>query len=346
MSTYPTGNPARMGRRVWARVIDAVIGTFLSLALQVAVLTTFAPAMTSYAPIGNFLPIVALLLMAWVGFSMWTMFARGALLGQWLLGLHHVDATTGRRAGGKTFLKYLVQACTFGLAVLITPLSIQAPNRSWFDRMAGVTLVDPREPNPVEGSREQVAAPPAGWGHEESQLTQLGLATPEPVGSAGAGMIQSVPFDSARLAAPTAPPPVERPAPVVVEPPAAAPMVTAPPAETTAVTPPPAHALVTIEGGEQVLLGGTVIVGRSPRPSESLSGARLVVVDNGSVSANHLAFGVATYGPWVMDLRSTNGTSVAQGGADPQRIEPMVRVPLQPGAVVTFGQCRATVSVA
>lgn len=285
MSQYASGNPARMGRRVWARVIDSTLAVVLAVGVQAAAIAAVrglaAPALVA---------LVLVVLVAWTGFGLWTLLARAALPGQWLLGLHHVDAS-GERAGAKTLMKYLVQGCTCGLAVVITPLTIEAPNRSWFDRICGVTLVDAKEPGAVTPVPSRLTAPPPGGHSDPAQLTRTGHVTRAPVA-----------LPPARIAA-----------------------------------------TVTVDNGEMQTLVGTTIVGRAPRQSRDLGHAMLLAVADQSVSANHVALGLGPTGPWVMDLRSTNGSSVQQDGRAPVRLEPMTKVGLAPGAVVKIGQRTLTV---
>lgn len=343
MTTHPGGSPATMGRRVAARALDLTVSLVLVVVLN---------GVTVAALLGGGSMEVAVVVMGlvalWSVFALWAMLARAALPGQLMLGLHHVDALAGQRAGGRTFLKYLVQGCTFGLALLITPLSIQAPNRSWFDRLAGVTLVDDRATGDAPVDTQQVTAPPAGWQGEESHLTQVGLPAPAPAASPVArqgGMIEAVPFGAGAQPLPsTAPPAVERPVGLPVAPPADRPTPIAQPSPSL----PPAPAggprpVVVLDDGQRIPVDGTVVLGRDPRPSSSLGDAALVVLADQSVSANHLAVGLGPTGPWVMDLRSTNGSSVEQDGAPVQRLAPMARVSVSPGAVVTVGKRRMTV---
>lgn len=337
MTTHPSGSPASMGRRVAARALDMS----LSLALLVVLNGVTVAALLGGG--GTELAVVVLALTAvWSAFALWAVLARAALPGQLMLGLHHVDAVTGQRAGGRTFLKYLVQGCTFGLALLITPLTIQSPNRSWFDRLTGVTLVDGKAAGVAPAATSQVAAPPAGWDAEESHLTQVGLSAPasgpSPAPQPG-GMIEAVPFGAAQALTSSAPPAVERPVALPVGPPVAQPAQVVQPAPAVGAPRP----VVVLDDGQRIPVDGTVVLGRDPRPSDALGEAALVVVPDQSVSANHLAVGLGPTGPWVMDLRSTNGSSVEQDGAPGSRLAPMVRVPVSPGAVVTLGKRRMTV---
>ena len=340
------GIPAAMGRRVLARVVDAAISVVLVVAFQ---LLSFAALLGGGGTEG--LLVIAGLLVVWTLFSLWSILARAALPGQLVLGLQHVDADTDRPAGGRTLLKYVVEGCTLGLAVLITPLSIQAPNRSWFDRVAGVTLLDRRATGAGASDGARVSAPPTGWRADESQLTQMDVPTAlpaspgAPAGPAAGGMISSVPFGSGSAAlASGAPPAVERPVGVPVSRPAAEPLQ---PALAQPVPPAPVPSspqpVVVLDDGQRIAVTGTLVLGRDPRPSATLGHAALVVVADQSVSANHLAIGLDAAGPWVMDLRSTNGSWVEQGGDGARRLEPMAKVAVSPGAVVRTGKRRMTV---
>ncbi|RYC11060.1 RDD family protein [Nocardioides zhouii] len=333
MSLYPSGSPATMGRRVAARLIDSVISGVLVVAFY-----GFALAAILGGGSGE-LTLVLVLLGLYSVFSLWSTLARAALPGQLMLGLHHVDHETGRRAGGRTFLKYGVQSLTFGLAILITPLSIQAPNRSWFDRLVGVTLVDPQAADADGSAGTQVAAPPAGWRADESQLTQMGLGVAEESG-AGA-MIQSVPFQGGGSQVGSATPAVRREAGVVEPRPAAPAEVVTPQAVVAPRAPQP---VVVLDTGQTVALSGPIILGRAPRQSASLGTAELVVVVDQGVSANHLALGIDHGAPWVMDLNSTNGSWVDQDGRGPVRLEAMSRLSLSPGATIRLGQRTVTVT--
>ena len=334
------GVPVAMGRRVLARVVDAAISVGLVVAFQLLVLEAVLGGGGTEG-----LTVVAGLLVVWTLFGLWSVLARAALPGQLALGLQHVDAATGRPAGARTLLKYLVQGCTFGLALLITPMSIQAPNRSWFDRVAGVTLIDRRPSGAGPGDAARVSAPPTGWQAEESQLTQMDVPTVLPAtpgdGSGGGGMISSVPFGSGSAAlASSAPPAVERPVGASVSRPAAEP---ARPAPVQRPAPPALQLVVVLDDGRRIAVTSTLVLGRDPRPSATLADAAVVVVADHSVSANHLAVGLDAAGPWVMDLRSTNGSWVEQGGDGARRLEPMAKVAVSPGAVVRTGKRRMTV---
>lgn len=94
--------------------------------------------------------LAVLLYLAVLGLNLWALFARSARLGGVPLQATYVDVTTGRPNGGKVFLKFLVQGLAASLSFGIVPLvvwfaTVKEPlKRNWFDRMAGLMLVDER----------------------------------------------------------------------------------------------------------------------------------------------------------------------------------------------------------
>ena len=332
----PAGaTPATMGRRIAARLLDILLN-LIAQALSFVLIVQGVDNGDSTVALLGMVPVTAYML-----FGLWSIFGRGAMPGQLMLGLRHVDFVTGRKAGGKTFLKYLLQSLTMFFSPIITLASIQPPNRSWFDRTAGVILLRGKgsvapAPTPVF----RVAAPPQGWSEEAASLTQLGAPAapisqaPQPSGS----MISAVPFNAPRADRPATMAPPDLPREVVVVehgapvPGAPLPGAPVPDAPASAVT-----ACLVLDTGEQVQLTGTTILGRAPVQREGLSDARLVTVADPSVSANHLAIGTDN-GLWVMDLRSTNGSTLQQPGAPVVPLKALSRVPVTRGAVIQVGQ--------
>ena len=97
--------------------------------------------------------------------------------------------------------------------------------------------------------------------------------------------------------------------------------------------------------GPQAFLEGTrlsqqppTVIGRNPLPPGSHPDAVPHLVSDLLASKTHLVLGRDEAGPWVIDLHSTNGVSVAKvPGAEPLRIEPGRKVHLPSGASVRFG---------
>ena len=345
--------PATLGRRVAARALDVVLGTVLGILVPYG----FAAAVVAGGPSW----LLALMLgvpvvYAVVGIVVLVRFA--ATPGQASLGLYHVDAISGHRAAGKTFLKLVLQSFTFGLWVIITPLTLGERNRSWFDRTAQVVVLDSHAPSSrastVEDRRVQV--PPDGW-HSDGQLTQT-RPVDEPASSVPPAergvsrspepspMIQSVPFDlgrredtartpsSQRAASPPATPTRQvrvrdsRPMPTHIDTASPSKAATADQSSSGAVE-------LVLDDGTRVPLDRLIIMGRAPVQRPALGEARLVSVEDPAVSANHVAFG-ADDGHWVMDLRSSNGTQLIGSGA-PAALEPTERVALHPGFRIKLG---------
>ena len=97
--------------------------------------------------------------------------------------------------------------------------------------------------------------------------------------------------------------------------------------------------------GPQAFLAGTrlslqppTVIGRNPLPPGSHPDAVPHVVSDLLASKTHLVLGRDDAGPWVIDLHSTNGVSVAKvPGTEALRIEPGRKVHLPSGASVRFG---------
>ncbi len=204
-------HPATLGRRAAARALDVVLGTLLGVLVPYGV----AAAVIGGAPTWLlFLTLGGPLVYAVAGGV--TLVRSAATPGQALLGLYHVDAVTGRRAVGRAVLKLVLQTLTFGLWLVITPLTVGERNRSWFDRTAGVVVLDSHVPQERASSPtdRRVDAPPDGW-HSDGHLTQprpvdeeaaSGRAPQHPSGrpAGSSSMIQAVPFDLGRRGDPSA----------------------------------------------------------------------------------------------------------------------------------------------
>ncbi len=105
--------------------------------------------------------------------------------------------------------------------------------------------------------------------------------------------------------------------------------------------------------GDDVVVDGTVLVGRSPEARRHTSGEqpRLVRVPSPQqeISSTHLEFrpgAAADHGSAVVtDLGSTNGTVLVQPGLPPEDLQPGVAVSLVPGAILDLGDS-VTIQVA
>ncbi len=97
---------------------------------------------------------------------------------------------------------------------------------------------------------------------------------------------------------------------------------------------------VTVDSGELSTVGALLLVGRAPSRSDKESHAKLLTVNDPSlsVSKTHLAIGVDPAGLWIIDRNSTNGTWIDEGRGDLRPVEPGVRTAVPSGARVLIGE--------
>lgn len=94
-----------------------------------------------------------------------------------------------------------------------------------------------------------------------------------------------------------------------------------------------------LDDGREVVLSGTVLIGRNPvaRGGEDVSDLVSVGSDGRMVSKTHLAVGVDQRGVYVVDRGSTNGTAIATSGGVFEPCAAGDRVRVRDGQVVSFG---------
>lgn len=367
----PGSIPAGLGKRLLARVIDAVAALVLGAGL---VLGGVAGQLRDGGPVSA-LTVAGLVLLVGQGLLQWWLLAtRGYTLGRLVTGVRVLTADQGRPIGlARALLRELV--VTVALAVPVVGAVALAASaradrsgrlRGWQDRLTGVTVfdvnagVDPAVATPTPS--EATSRLQALLGEQDRRRHRDGnRVEPEPDSGAdpsststdqdeGAAMARREPNQETRVV-PTAPyeqmssasyraldGDVERTR--LRE--ARTKVAYAP---TRAQTRP--RATLLLWDNRVVVLEGTALVGRNPAPreGEALPVQVIAVVDRGrSVSKTHLAIGVDTAGVWLRDRNSTNGTVVTL--EDGQQIlcapEQKVRVPV--GASVAFGDYWLTVA--
>lgn len=115
----------------------------------------------------------------------------------------------------------------------------------------------------------------------------------------------------------------------------------------TGATPAPADspgAHLRLDDGSLIALTPPTVLGRNPQAPGSHPDAVPRPVNDGLTSKTHLLVGRDDTGPWVIDLHSTNGVSVAKiPGMPPIKIEAGRKVHLPARAVVSFGGRTLTV---
>ena len=96
---------------------------------------------------------------------------------------------------------------------------------------------------------------------------------------------------------------------------------------------------IRIDDGQDIQLGGSVLLGRNPAPQPGESVEQLLpVTDPGrSISKTHLHLRVDGDGVWVTDRHSTNGSAVTTPDGLQTRLHPGEASFVRPGSTVHFG---------
>lgn len=96
---------------------------------------------------------------------------------------------------------------------------------------------------------------------------------------------------------------------------------------------------IRIDDGQDVQLGGSVLLGRNPAPQPGETVEQLLPVsDPGrSISKTHLHLRVDGDGVWVTDRNSTNGSAVTTPDGIQTRLHPGEASFVRPGSTVHFG---------
>ncbi|MEQ4565022.1 RDD family protein [Paenarthrobacter sp. CAP02] len=96
---------------------------------------------------------------------------------------------------------------------------------------------------------------------------------------------------------------------------------------------------ITVDDGQDVQLGGSVLLGRNPAPQPGETVEQLLPVsDPGrSISKTHLHLRVDGDGVWVTDRNSTNGSAVTTPDGIQTRLHPGDAILVRPGSTVHFG---------
>lgn len=161
--------PAETGRRIAARIIEAVIMTVVTVVAYSAVIGGFLSSMSAYSSnydepslgglyFGSFIGIALPIVLLFV--EVYCYVKKGNHMGGAILGLVNVDVTTGQKATGKAvgkaFVSGLVSAFTFSIVTFILCLATVngTTRRNAFDRMMGVMVVDTKQ-----GTGPRVAGP-------------------------------------------------------------------------------------------------------------------------------------------------------------------------------------------
>ncbi|MDO5498062.1 MAG: hypothetical protein Q4F67_00085 [Propionibacteriaceae bacterium] len=305
----PGLTPVPTGARIGARLLD----TFLA-ALALAGVTWLAlELLAGWVP--SFVGILGgLVFLVWFVGSLWAVLGRGARLGGLFLGQRWVQADGEGAPGGAVLGKLLAQAAigalTFGIGEPILSLASRRPphNRTWFDRITGLTLVTG---TPVP----QLARPVGPFQPDHLNVRQIDMPAHHVT---------------------VAPAPPAPPAPLPGHPAPPDPWATMLAPHGSRVRPTP---WLLLDDGTRIELDSTVVLGRDPASPPGMTGAtpRALTDPRMELSKTHLAVGPDPAGVWALDLHATNGVRAAGPGEVPVPLPPGEPVPLAIGARVEFG---------
>lgn len=296
---------------------------------------------------------------------------RGVTLGKKLVGIRSINIDTFERPGfGRVLLRALVLAAAglvvpvIGAAVMLaSPLwASNTRSRGWLDLVGRNWFVDirsgldPYDAKAVRLARKRLESPPPEEGVRVPSLATgdadaAAVFIPGPRSRSaivGAPLPHGMPDEA--VAVDRTPPPVIAPAPPPAEPVApaasvapAAPTAPTAPAATTAapaavVTGPPAATLLGSDGLRYELTG-PALVGRNPSPIEGQPPiARISVADDTlSISKTHARLEPAKDGVWVLDLHSSNGSTVVNAAGTVVDCEPQVPMLAAWGSTLGLG---------
>jgi hypothetical protein len=285
---------------------------------------------------------------------------KGATLGKKLLDIRSINIVTLERPGvGRMLLRALALAAAGsvlpvigGAIMLASP--IWAPNtrsRGWLDLVGANWLVDirsgldPYDAKAVRLARKRLETPPV-----EDALEVPSLATGDADAAAvyipgprsrsaivGAPLAPGVP-DPASMADRT-PPPLIPPTP---------PPPPTPPAEPAAVAVVEPAATLIGSDGLRYELTGPALVGRNPSAVDGQPPVATISVadDTRSISKTHARLEPAIDGVWVLDLRSSNGSTITNATGAVVECEPTVPTLAAWGTTISLGECEFVVRAA
>ncbi len=361
--------PGPLGTRFLAYLIDSVVATLIGL--LPAVLIWY----TNLSP--NIIAVVAsLLLLAWVLLVWWMFAVGGAGPGMRLMHLQLVGLANGRPVGwGRFFLRQLILfglgLTGIGLVLLVIFL-IQHPRRQgWHDLAVTSVVIKERQ-----FSRSRPAAQPRHADAPTAAQHTSAQASPSPVNAAPSGPPSGYPspqasptygpVSSARAGGPA---PQYGPAGRFSGPPPSGPPPSGPPPSSPTAQPlqsppsdPPLRGFgpadpsfppgrqptssagvgtwrAVLDDGREIAVDGLVLLGRNPsaRPSEDHASLIKIVDTTRTVSKSHLEIGLNSYGLYVVDRGSTNGSTVTSISGATKRCAPGDPVQVEPGSIVSFG---------
>lgn len=304
-----------LGKRLVAHLIDNSVPALVAAALAVMA--------TRRVPVFNpSLAVGVVIVLAWL-VLVWRMFAlRAAGPGMRLMKLQLVGLSDGRPIGwGRFFVRFLVllalRATVLGLLLMLVFLVRQRRRQGWHDLVANSVVIKRRMLAPKTGQSAVGAStsstPPA-------QVEAVSVA--RSISSEGVGV---------------APNPTSGPAATEGRQSVSTLTPNAPKQPVESDSAP--QWVAVFDDGRQVPITGDLLVGRNPIAGPGEEDAQLVRVPDSSrtVSKLHLSLGVDDRGAYVVDRASTNGSTITDAQGNSTVCAPGEVVPIEEGALVSFG---------
>lgn len=348
--------PAPLGRRALAFAIDLGLVLLVSVPTLIGVIGLIPVALGGIASPGEFFEkalVPSVLVIVGSGLALITQLVqiivhgrKGVTLGKKLLDIRSINIVTFERPG---FGRMLLRALTLAAAGSVFPViggaimlasPIWAPNtrsRGWLDLVGANWLVDirsgldPYDAKAVRLARKRLESPPV-----EDALEVPSLATGDADAAAvyipgprsrsaivGAPLAPGVPDPAART--------VDRTPPPVIPP--------TPPAAPVAVAVVEPAATLVGSDGLRYELTSPALVGRNPSVIDGQPPiARISVADETlSMSKTHARLEPATDGVWVLDLGSSNGSTITNSTGVVVECEPNVPTLAAWGTTISLG---------
>lgn len=174
--------PASIGKRVAGRVIDAAIAmvvcylvplVLFGLVLANESLTSSVAAMLVWAGVT----------VAYAGFSLWMLLAKGSYPGAYIMGLQNVDVHTGRISVKNVLLKYVVEALLSGVTagigtvIVIFATMSKGTNRHGIDRAFNLIVIDNKAGRTPVTDQAPIVAPLPVEAPRPAAIAQVSLGT-------------------------------------------------------------------------------------------------------------------------------------------------------------------------
>lgn len=304
-----------LGARFVAYLIDSLVPWVLGL-LFALVLPGLSGAPRTVLSVIFVLVIVAWAVLVWRGIAL-----TAASPGLRIMSLQVVGFYNGRPIGwGRTFVRglilWLLSVTGIGLLLLVAVLLVHPRKQGWHDLAAKAVVIKARALAPAP--RPSVEAPAA-----QPAAAQPATASPYAEVLPGEGADEYAVEEQPQAPGDYRSPAYEAHSPAASE-------------YRDAAT---GDWLAELDDGREIAVDGLVLLGRNPQPQPGEEDAQLIKLadETRTVSKSHLAIGLDGDGVYVVDLGSTNGSTVTTPEGDARRVQPGDVVYVVEDSIVSLG---------